>query len=132
MTVSLCRGDRVIIPQSLRKDMIERIHSSHLGIEGCLRRAREILYWPSMNAEVKEFIESCDVCRTYETKQRKETLRSHDIPDRPWSKVGTDLFTFNRMDYVLTVDYYSGFFEIDRLDVTTSGFSVLSEQRRNF
>ena len=43
MTVSLCRGDRVIIPQSLPKNMVERIHSSHLGIEGCLRRAREIL-----------------------------------------------------------------------------------------
>ena len=111
--------------------MIERIHSSHLGIEGCLRRAREILYWPSMNAEVKEFIESCEVCRTYETKQRKETLRSHDIPDRPWSKVGTDLFTFNGMDYVLTVDYYSGFFEIDRLDDTTSG-AVIHKLKAHF
>ena len=79
----ICRGDRVIIPQALCKDMIERIHLFHLGIEGCLRRARGILYWPNMNAKVKEFIESCEVCRTYETKQRKETLRSHDIPDRP-------------------------------------------------
>ena len=28
----------------LRLDMIKRIHSSHIGVEGCLRRARESLY----------------------------------------------------------------------------------------
>ena len=39
-----------------------------------------------MNPEVKESIESCEVCRTYETKQRKETLRLQDIPYRHGQK----------------------------------------------
>ena len=30
-------------PANLRKEMMERVHSSHLNIEGCLRRAREVL-----------------------------------------------------------------------------------------
>lgn len=47
------KGDRAVIPQALRKDMLKRIYASHLGIEGCLRRARESIYWPQMNAEVK-------------------------------------------------------------------------------
>lgn len=34
------RGERVVIPESLQGDIIRRIHSSHLGTEGCLRRAR--------------------------------------------------------------------------------------------
>ena len=116
----ICRGERVVIPPTLRKDMMTRIHSSHMGVESCLRRAREILHWPNMNAEVKDFIENCEACRTYETKQSKETLQSHDVPDRPWSKVGTDLFTCNGYDYLLTVDYYSDFFEVDFLEDTTS------------
>ena len=47
-------GERVIIPSNLRQTMKERVHSSHLGIEGCLRRARECLFWPNMNADIKD------------------------------------------------------------------------------
>lgn len=57
--------ERVIIPKSLRSDMIRRIHSSHIGVEGCLRRARESLYWPGLTSEVKDFILRCETCRTY-------------------------------------------------------------------
>ena len=74
---------RVDIPKVLRRDMLERIHSSHIGIEGCLRRARECLYWPGMNADVKDFIERCEVCRLCDAQQQKETLMSHDVPDHP-------------------------------------------------
>ncbi len=34
------KGERVVIPDALRSDMIHRVHSAHLGVEGCLRRAR--------------------------------------------------------------------------------------------
>ncbi|VDI51087.1 Hypothetical predicted protein [Mytilus galloprovincialis] len=81
------KGERVIIPKTLRSDMIRRIHSSHIGVEGCLRRARESLYWPGLNSEVKDFILRCETCRTYERKQRKEPLISHEVPLRPWAKV---------------------------------------------
>ena len=40
----------------LRKKMEEMVHSSHLGIQGCLRRARDMFYWLRMNAEFKDFI----------------------------------------------------------------------------
>lgn len=40
----LFRGSRVIVPKTLRSDMIKQIHSGHFGIEACVRRARDILY----------------------------------------------------------------------------------------
>lgn len=48
----LFRGDRVIVPAPMRSEMLKKIHASHIGIEGCLRRAREILYWPGMSAAI--------------------------------------------------------------------------------
>ena len=41
--------ERLVVPTSMRKEMLKQIHRPHIGIEGCLRRAREVLYWPLMN-----------------------------------------------------------------------------------
>ena len=38
------RGERVVIPKVLRGDIKQRVHSSHMGAESCLRRARECIF----------------------------------------------------------------------------------------
>ena len=114
------RGERVVIPCQLRKTIKERIHSSHLGIEGCLRRARESVFWPNMNQEIKDYIQRCEICNEYQMANQKETLMSHEVPDRPWSKIGTDLFTVGDDKYLITVDYTSNFWEVDHLENTES------------
>ena len=38
------KGDKIVIPSSLRKEMKERIHQGHLGIEKCKARARQVMY----------------------------------------------------------------------------------------
>lgn len=43
------KGHQLVVPRCLRKEMMEVIHASHIGIEGCIRRARESLYWPCMS-----------------------------------------------------------------------------------
>ena len=47
-------------------------------------------------------------------------MKPHVIPDRPWQKVGTDLFTVDNKQYLVTVDDYSRYFEVDELTSTTS------------
>ena len=62
------RGERVIVLLVLRPAMKEEIHNSHLGIQACLRRARECLFWPAMNAEIKDYISECEICQSYSRK----------------------------------------------------------------
>ena len=112
------RGDRVVILKALRKEMIENLHVTHQGVESSLRRARESIYWPNMNSKVKDYISRCEICLTYPPHQQKEPLLSHEIPDRPWAKIAADLFQFENKDYLVAVDYYSNFFEVDRKAVT--------------
>ena len=110
-------GDRLVVPKTLRKRMLQTLHSSHQGIESTLRRARETIYWPNMKSDIKDFTSKCQTCASYSTRQQKETLISHDVPDHPWAKISTDLFDLDRKSYMVTADYFSGFFEIDRLYV---------------
>ena len=72
--------------------MLKQIHQSHIGMEGCLRRAREVLYWPLMNAEVEDFISKCSVCQSYKPDQCREDMHPYPVPSRPWSMLAADLF----------------------------------------
>ena len=114
------RGERLIIPKGLRHEIKNDLHIGQTGRESCLRRARETIYWPGMNAEIKSYIETCEACREYETSNPKETLMSHEVPERPWQKVGVDIMTYKQKDYLITTDYRSNFWEIDYLPNTTS------------
>ena len=95
LTVSdglIFRGHRVVVPPLQRASMLRTIHSSQCGVNACRRRARDSLYWPSMNAQIKDFITTCEICRSIDMKQQKETLHLHEVPDRRWAKVAVDLF----------------------------------------
>ena len=119
------RADRVIIPTSMRKEMKQRVHTGHLGINSCIRRARDVMYWPGMSAEIRQHVETCGTCSTYCNAQPKESPITSDTPDRPWVKVATDLFEFGGKEYLIIVDYHSGFFEVDRLHDTSSNTVIM-------
>ena len=126
------RGDRCIIPKALRPQILLCLHSAHLGIEGCLRRARKRVHWPGMNHKIRDYVEKCYTCRKYQTSNTRETLMSHEIPARPWQKVGTDLFSLKDKIFLVTVDYFSNFWEIDSLGQDTSAKTVIRKLKAHF
>ena len=126
------KGPKRIIPTSLRPKIKEKLHRSHIGIQGCLRRAREVVYLPNMNRELEDFISKCETCNIFQPAQPKEPLICHDIPQRPWEKIGCDIFTFNNRDYLCTVDYFSDYFEIDELHKAKTGAAVIGKLKKSF
>ena len=86
----LFKGTRVIIPKELILDMKDRIHSSHMGQETCLRKAREAVYWTGMNKDMAEYIAKWKICNALPRAQQKEEMNPHEVTPIPWSKVGTD------------------------------------------
>lgn len=68
------KGDRLVIPMSVKADILPKIHRSHIGIQGCLRRAREVVYWPGMSKDVEDYVAKCTVCNSQPVEQRKEPM----------------------------------------------------------
>ena len=56
----------------------------------------------------------------------------HAVPDRPWAKVGADLFELQGQHYLLLLDYYSNFFELTRLGSNTRAMCVTDAMRSQF
>ena len=85
-----------------------------------------------MNREVTEFISKCETCNTFQSAQQKEPLICHETPRHPWEKIGCDIFTFNDKDYLCTVDYFSDYFEIEKLHKSKTGTTVIGKLKKRF
>ena len=114
------KGTKVVILKSMHALMLQRSHISHQGPEACVRRARHAIFWPGMASEIRHLASQCSTCSDYNTKQQKEPLLSTEIPTMPWAILAQDLFTLAGKSYLITVHYYSDFWE---LDIQTDTFS---------
>ena len=100
------KNERIVIPEVLQPEILRYLHVGHFGIEKTKARARTVVYWMGMNADIAEMISKCNTCTDFRNKNPKEPLRPTPIPDGPWQLVGSDLFTLNNEDYLVIVDYY--------------------------
>ena len=74
------------------KEMLDKIHNmSHLGVQKCLRRAREIVFWAGINGQIKDKVAIIEICNEFRNLQAKQSLKPREIPERPWQILGTDL-----------------------------------------
>jgi len=54
-------------------------------------------------------ISFCTTCTTHQRRNPREPLLPHNVPDRPWAKVGADIFEIQKKQFLVLVDYYSGY-----------------------
>ena len=54
------------------------------------------------------------------------------LPQHPWHTVGSDLFIWNGINYVLVVDYYSCYIEIAKLTSTTTLKDIITQLKSIF
>ena len=129
--LSVAHGQKIVVPNSLRGEMVERLHEGHLGINKTIARAREVLFWPGMTVDLTEKVKNCPVCLENRPSQQPGPLRSHEIPPLPWAKVGTDILHKNRRNYFVTIDNYSKWPELTLLPSMTST-GVITALRSQF
>ena len=103
----LYKARKIIVPQGMRSEMLQRIHSSHLGIVKCKSHARESLFWPGMSTQIEELISKCATCVTESKKNPIEPLMETETADRPYAIVSADLMDFQGHTYLVTVDHFS-------------------------
>lgn len=129
------RNDRIVIPSSLQRSMIDRVHASHNGIESTLRLARENVFWPGMSPQITDVVKECSVCARYGSSQPKPPMQSHPVPIYPFQVVSLDIFFAEyrgrKRNFLVMVDHYSDYIELDILkDMTAS--TLVEICKRNF
>ena len=68
-----------------------------------------------MIENVRELVMTCDICQSYPTAQQPLSFQCHDLTERPWQRMGTDLFSIKGKHCLATVDYMPNDVEMDQL-----------------
>ena len=83
-----------------------------------------------MQSDIREACLSCGICSQYHAERPTEPMLSHKIPSRPWSKISVDLFALDGKQYLVMVDHYSDYFELESLR-NVAASTVVRAMKRN-
>ncbi|XP_050709713.1 uncharacterized protein LOC126994436 [Eriocheir sinensis] len=101
-------GPRVVVPATLRRSVLARLHDSHRGAEATKRRAQQTVFWPGINSDITNVVRACDACQTMLPSQQKEPYLNDDRPTRPFESVSADHFTVAGKAFLIIADRLSG------------------------
>ena len=124
----LMRGDRVVIPRSLRADVLQAAHLGHPGKESMIRQLRQSCWWPRLSTDVKEFQESCVPCLAAVDSNTTPPMQTRETPDRPWQHCSADYKgpIGGKYYFHVLIDNYSRWPEVAM--VTSTEFGKLQDK----
>ena len=105
-------AQRLFIPTSLRRLVLQVLHSAHPGQVRALQRARTCVFWPGITNDIINTVNNCEACGLNQVSQRKEPLQLEPTAARPGEKIVSDIFTYESKDYLVIADRYSGWADI--------------------
>ena len=124
--------DRIVIPKSLRGEILDRIHAGHQGRERCKMLARKSVYWNCMNDDIDKIVDGCEPCLLRRNRPSREPLQPHEVPDRAWQKIAIDLFKISGFRYQLIVDFFSKWVELARVPLNAESKDVIKHLKSVF
>ena len=58
----LLKSSRIVIPSSLRLEILYKLHEGHQGITKCKERAKSSVWWPGSSCYIQDVVENCKIC----------------------------------------------------------------------
>lgn len=109
----LLRGFRIIIPKSLKKQVLLLSHEGHPGITSIKNRLRSKMWWPGLDKDVENFVKTGKGFQLVQIYPTPAYMKRRVMPSWPWKNIAIDFKgPLPSGDYIfVVVDYYNRFFE---------------------
>ena len=111
-------GRCMVVLKRLQRETLKKVHTRHQGVQRCRLCVNTAVWWPGLSHEVENMVKQCPTCAKVHSPQ-KEPMIPTELPDYPWQKIGTDLFQLKGATYLVVVDYFSRFPEVQKVRITT-------------
>lgn len=106
--------ERVVIPPSLRHDVLQALHAAHQGVTSMLARAESSVFWPGITPAIKEIRARCSACNRIAPSQPSAPPKPPMPPAYPFQCICADYFHHKGLNYLVVVDRYSNWPIVER------------------
>lgn len=125
-------GNRVILPEELREDVLAILHANHPGITAMKALARSYVWWPKIDAQIEEFVRHCKPCQENRQSEPKTPVHFWTKPESPWTRIHIDFAgPVKGVFFLVVVDALSNWAEIEIMPSLHSS-AVIEKLRRMF
>lgn len=100
--------DRIVIPPSLRDNILTMLHAAHQAVTSMNARARASVFWPGITAEIQQLRDQCMACHRIAPSNPKPPPTPSPDPTYPFEMICADYFKYAGNNYLIVVDRYSG------------------------
>ena len=125
-------GSRVVIPPKLREWVLTLIHSTHVGMVGMKRLARNYVWFPGIDARIEETVRSCDTCSKFGKSLPKLPDHPWTRPQGPFERVHIDFCELKGSQWLVLQDAYSKWPEVIRMNSNTKSGATIKALRSVF
>ena len=105
-------NDRVVVPSSLRPNVLDALHAAHQGVSSMGLRARTIVFWPGMTHDIEQRRQSCSECIRNAPSQPALPSQPASPPATPFEQTYADFFDCVGQHYLVIGDRLSGWSDV--------------------
>ena len=109
------KGERLIMPKSLRSKALDVIHRSHMGITKTLDRAKGCFYWSGISKDIEHICSTCESCLKESKRQQKEPKGQVQDVSEAWESLATDIFEYQGKFYLIVSCRFSGYIVVRQM-----------------
>ena len=103
----MLKGTRIVIPSQCKEELLGQLHDGHFVVDRTKLRARDSIYWPGINKDIKNLVKTCSTCQENTKRNNEDPVLAREIPMFPWTVLKLDLFTPDGHSFLLVVDVTS-------------------------
>ena len=124
---------RIVVPETMRKRLMDREHLAHPGQSKMLASMRAKYFWPGIEKDVRRVVESCEPCQLHMNSQVRDPHRlSLEYVSRPMQAIGIDFFQRGGHKYLLMMDHFSGMPINEKMGISTDNEHTVRQLKRWF
>ena len=106
--------DRIIIPPSLRPEILNSLHAAHQGHSAMMSHAQATVFWPGISQDINRQRQLCRNCTRNAPSQPRPEPTPPIFPTTPFEAVVGDYFKLNGTNYLVIADRLSAWTECYR------------------
>lgn len=109
----IMRGQRVVVPISLRKEVLSELHTAHFGVVKMKALARSYCWWPGIDNDIEKLTKNCYGCNKFKNNVERAETHVWEKSKMPFERVHIDYAgPFNGGYYFILVDSFTKWPEI--------------------